>query len=62
MDHIDQMKDETIAMIRCLVQESGKVVYVSGIAEDDGDQVKTCRSHGLIEYSIPVTDPFLRDH
>jgi len=61
LDQIDQMKGDQVDNISQIVHASEKRIYILGISEEDGDMVKSCRSCGLIEYSIPVTDPFLKD-
>lgn len=61
LDCLDQMKEEQVDIIGEMLKESGKTVYVLGISEEDDDFVKQCRVSGLIEYSIAVTDPFLKD-
>ena len=61
LDCLDQMKEEQVDIIAGLLRESGKTVYVLGISEEDDDLVKQCRVCGLLEYSIVVTDPFLKD-
>jgi len=61
LDCLDQMKEEQVDIIAGLLRESGKTVYVLGISEEDDDLVKQCRVCGLLEYSIAVTDPYLKD-
>lgn len=61
LDSIDRMKDEQIEDISDIVYGSDKSFYIFGITEEDEEQVRLCRTCGLIEYSVPVTDPFMKD-